>query len=136
MESVWVEVQARCEEIELISLPVVPRPLAPKSRHTGPCRFPEHTVHLLDSRSLLMLFPLPGILSSFHPSLISLANTYLSRLGSNITSSGRLFKVLCMRRDTFLWFPRVPEPAGHTAGKALSRCVRIYICWMEGQMTE
>jgi len=38
--------------------------------------------------------------------------------------------------DTFLWFPRVPEPAGHTAGKALSRCVRIYICWMEGQTTE
>ena len=98
MESVWVEVQARCEEIELISLPVVPRPLAPKSQHTGPCCFPEHTVHLLDSRSLLMLFPVTGILSSFHSSLISLANTYLSRLGSNITSSGRLFKVLYMRR--------------------------------------
>ena len=79
-----------------------------------------NTLHLLDSRSLLMLFFLPGILSSFHPSLISLANTYLSRLGSNITSSGRLFKVLCVGSDTFLWFPRAPESAGHTAGKALS----------------
>lgn len=70
MESVWVEVQeARCEEVELI-LPLVPRPLYPQILAHWTLLLPEHTAPS-DSRSLLMLFFLPGILSSLHPSLIS-----------------------------------------------------------------
>lgn len=97
--------------------------------HPDPSTPNPSTLDIAPSLNTLCTFMPPGLCSRcslclgssvlFHPSFISLVNTYLSKFSSNITSSVRLFKVLCVGRGTFLWFPRAPQSSGHTAGKVL-----------------
>lgn len=90
---------------KLMSLPLAPRLLFPKSSHTRCYPFPEHTVHPHASKLLIMVFPLLGSLVLFSSSLISSEHLLVKAQLKHYLLCKAILDLL-HGRGTLLWFPR------------------------------